>query len=186
MSNIRHRPHVVSRVNVACQSSRQGHVPTLIVLHDTEGGNIPHSHRDLDGLGAFFNRIGTQASAHVGVDRDGNSARWVDDSQKAWSCFPVYNLVTLNIEQVGFATDDWTSKSVEAQLEEVARWCAVWSLRHNIPLRHITHPTPNSRGITQHRALGALGGSHHDINPKYPVGHVIKRAQYHRMHLARA
>ena len=179
---MRHHPNVVVRQNVCNQSSRHGETPTLIVLHDTEGGNVPKSNRDLQSLAAWFDNPSAQASAHVGVDRDGNSARYVDDDMKAWACTN-YNAVTLNIEQIGFATDDWKSKSVDKQLEETARWVAWWSLKHNIPLKHITRPKLGSRGVTQHRALGAYGGGHKDVNEDYPIAEVLRRAKEHRDHL---
>jgi hypothetical protein len=61
---MRHHPKVLVRNNVACQSDRPAGVkPLLIILHDTEGANIPHSARDLNGLGMFFDRLSTQASS---------------------------------------------------------------------------------------------------------------------------
>jgi hypothetical protein len=80
MTGSRHHPKVTVRHNVACQSTRHGESPLLIVLHDTEGGNIPHSSRDLAGLGDYFDRLSTQASSHVAVDEDGHSARYVPDA----------------------------------------------------------------------------------------------------------
>jgi hypothetical protein len=65
---MRHHPKVLIRNNVACQSDRPAGVKLqLIVLHDTEGANIPNSARDLNGLGMFFDRISTQASSRFRV-----------------------------------------------------------------------------------------------------------------------
>jgi hypothetical protein len=142
-------------------SSRHGVKPILIVLHDTEGANIPKSIRDLQGLGDWFDNPAAEASAHVGTDSDGNSARFVADSLKAWSCV-FYNAPSLNIEQVGFATQKtWP----DAQLQETARWIARWAHAYDIPIRH-GHVSLDGRiiqsGVIRHSELGHLGGDHHD------------------------
>jgi N-acetylmuramoyl-L-alanine amidase len=84
------------------QSSRGGARPRLIVLHTTEG----HSRRgssDLEGLAAWFDNPASQASAHKGIDAEGNVVTMVPDSRKAWTqC--AFNSVALSIEQVGFSS----------------------------------------------------------------------------------
>jgi hypothetical protein len=179
---MRHMPHATVRHNVACQSSRHGEEIKLIVIHDTEGGNIPNSSRDLAGLGDYFDKISTQASSTVAVDEDGNSARYVDDDRKAWAQ-AYYNAPALSIEQIGFATDDWNSPKKEAQLQEVARWIALWSKRYNIPIR-AGKVTVDGRitlsGVKQHRSLGTLGGSHHDVSHDYPMTKVLAYARAHK------
>lgn len=179
---MRHHANVTVRHNVACQSSRNGGTPQLLVIHDTEGGNIPKSSRDLAGLGDFFDRLSTQASSHVANDEDGNSARYVPDDRKAWSQ-AFYNPVSLSIEQIGFATDNWNGAKKEAQLQETARWIAWWSKEHGIPIRR-GRVSLNGRvllsGVIQHRSLGNLGGGHHDVSHDYPMGRVLEYARKHR------
>jgi hypothetical protein len=179
-------PEVVVRRNVACQSDRNhfGTVidkPTLIVIHDTEGGNIPHSHRDLSGLADWFDRISTQASSNVADDQDGNSARFVDDDRKAWAQ-AFYNSHALSIEQIGFATDDWTNPAKDKQIRETARWIALWHRRYGIPLQK-ARISPDGRiitpGVIQHRALGHLGGDHHDVSSLYPGAKVLRYARHY-------
>lgn len=173
---MRIEPDAQIRRNVACQSSRHGSKPVLIVIHDTEGGNIPHSIRDLAGLGDFFNRIGTQASSHVATDADGFSARYVDDDAKAWHC-AFFNSVSLGIEQIGFATQKAWPK---AQIEETARWVALWSARHGIPIRKgaVTKDGRVTRsGVVRHSELGNLGGGHHDPGPGYPMADMLAVAR---------
>jgi hypothetical protein len=182
MTGSRHMPHAVVRHDVACQSDRHGAKLVLIVIHDTEGGNIPHSARDLAGLGDFFDRIGTQASSTVATDEDGNSARYVDDDKKAWAQ-AFYNPVALSIEQIGFATDNWRSKAKEPQLQETARWIALWNKRYGIPIRR-ARVSRDGRvlrsGVIQHRWLGTLGGGHHDVSAAYPMRKVLRYARAHR------
>jgi N-acetylmuramoyl-L-alanine amidase/Putative peptidoglycan binding domain len=160
-------PNVVLKTNVACQSARSSPI-TLIVLHSTEGQNVPGSAKDLQGLAAFFDRLSTQASSHVATDSDGQSARMVPDSRKAWTCAG-YNSMSLNIEQIGFAAQgEWAL----AELKETARWIAYWHRHHGIPIRHST-----SFGVCQHVDLGAAGGGHVDCGPGYPEEKVLELAE---------
>lgn len=161
------RPGEQIRRNVACQSSRGGVKPRVIVLHDTEGANLPGI-RDLQGLGDFFDRISTQASAHVGVDAEGNAARYVNDSAKAWHV-AAFNPQSLGIEQIGFATQkDWP----DAQLHKSAKYIAYWAKTYDIPITHST-----SHGVCMHSDLGAAGGGHHDPGAPYPFDHVLGLAR---------
>jgi hypothetical protein len=58
-------PKTVVRKIVRNRSSRNGAGVKLIVLHSTEGGNVPHSARDLEGLGSWFdNPAGPGELAH--------------------------------------------------------------------------------------------------------------------------
>lgn len=179
------RPHDELVLDVSNQSTRHGVSPDLIVLHSTESPNHPGI-LDLQGLGAEFNTLASDASAHVGVDGDGNSARYVPDSRKAWSCV-FYNARSLNIEQVGFASQhaDWP----EAQLREVARWIARWSKEHDIPIR-AAKVTKDGRvlvsGVIRHEDLGNIGGAHHDPDldtHTYPLHAVLDLARFYRKHL---
>lgn len=168
-------PNVVVRRNVACQSSRNGARPQLIVLHSTEGQNVPDSAADLAGLAAFFDRLTTQASSHVATDSDGNSSRMVPDDMKAWTCAG-FNPVSLNIEQIGFAAQkEWAT----AELRETARWIAYWSRKHNIPIREaaVMGGAVTRTGVIYHSALGAFGGGHSDPGAGYPLEKVLDYAR---------
>lgn len=161
------RPFERVKMNVACQSSRNGAKPTLIVLHDTEGANLPGI-ADLEGLGAYFDRPSTQASSNVGVDADGNSALFVPDAAKAWAQM-AYNPVALSVEQIGHASQqDWP----ERQLRKTAQYIAYWSKKYGIPITQST-----KLGVCQHRDLGAAGGGHVDCGPSYPILHVLELAR---------
>jgi hypothetical protein len=177
-------PAVKVRHNVVCQSDRHGAAPQLIVIHDTEGANLPGI-RDLAGLGNFFDNINTQASSHVATDEDGHSARYVPDARKAWTQV-FYNSPGLSIEQIGFANQDWTAKRKQAQLEETARWIARWHRLHGIPIRKgavTTDGRITRTGVLQHRDLGHLGGDHHDVSADYPLARVLRMARrYNRLY----
>lgn len=152
------------------QSSRNGATIRLIVLHDTEGANLPGI-RDLQGLGDYFDRAAVQASSHACNDAEGNDARYVPDSRKAWHCAG-YNSVSLGLEQIGFASQTiWP----DAQLRNAAEWVAYWSKLHRIPIQRgrVANGQVVKPGVVMHSELGVIGGGHHDPGPAYPVDRVI-------------
>jgi len=159
-------------------SSRGGVRPRLCVLHTTEGHNRPGL-SDLEGLARFFDDPSSAASAHLGVDAEGNSVRMVRDEDKAWTqC--LYNGVSLSVEQVGFSATskrDWV-RQYHLGLYRVALALARWHRDHGIPLRHSTR-----RGICQHKHLGRAGCGHFDCGPGYPERLVTiwARLAYYRM-----
>jgi N-acetyl-anhydromuramyl-L-alanine amidase AmpD len=78
------QPHVSYRQVVRNQSERTMR-PQLIVVHATQSNNFSGI-TDLKGVGSWFDNPKSQASAHVCVDDEGHSARFVADSRKAWHC----------------------------------------------------------------------------------------------------
>jgi hypothetical protein len=161
--------------NVSNQSTRHGAAIQLIVIHDTEGANIPHSNRDLTGLAAFFDRAATDASSHTATDGDGGSIRMVDDSAKAWHSAH-FNSVSLGIEQVHKHPDKWRM----AQIDETARWVALWSRRYGIPIRKGKVSRDGrvlATGVLEHRDLGNLGGGHFDCTDHFPFTTLLRRAR---------
>jgi hypothetical protein len=175
---VREFPDVRVRHNVRAQSSRNGASIDLLVVHDTEGANIPGSVRDLVGLGNFFNDspgTGHDSSSHVAADSDGLSARFVPDEAKAWHC-AFYNSHSLGIELIGFAIQrTWT----DAQVDECARWLAYWCRKHDIPCRMGAVSVDGRilrRGILRHSDLGNLGGGHHDPGT-FPLAKCLRRAR---------
>lgn len=168
-------PHVVKRGTVACHSSRLGQKPRLVVIHDTEGGNIPNSSRDLLGIYNFFDRLATQASAHACSDNDGNSVQMVPDALKAWSCVN-YNSVSLNIEQCHRQGEPYT----DALIDETARWVAWWCRKWDIPVQRGAVLTGGAvkPGIVMHKYLGELGGGHHDPIPPWNEAKLLRRVKH--------
>lgn len=175
------RPNVVITVDVVNQSSRiAGFRPKAIVLHSTESHQRPGT-SDLASIAAWFDNPGAQASSHVIVDADGNSARCVPDFQKAWTCAG-YNSLTLNIEQIGFASQGrkgWRQNWKE--LRETARWIARWSRLHGIPIRRGQASGGGfpRTGVVTHASLGELGGGHTDPG-EYPMRRVLLLARLYK------
>lgn len=154
---------------------------SLIVLHSTESHDVPRSAKDLEAVANWFANPAAQASSHVIVDADGHSARCVSDRKKAWTCVN-FNSVSLNIEQIGFASfgrDKWRARWRE--IRETARWIARWSKKYGIPIRlaRVSGSTVTRSGVTTHAALGAAGGGHHDPGP-YPMRRVLILARLYR------
>lgn len=169
-------PNVKIRKSVANQGSRYGVRPDLIVIHTTEGHNRKGI-SDLRGLANFFDTPSVKASSHVATDADGYSARMVPDGREAWSCV-LFNRRSLNIEQVGFASTSrpaWLKH--RAELQETARWIALWSKRHGIPIRRVK---PNRSGVVSHHDLGQAGGGHFDPGPNYPWRYVLAKARLYK------
>lgn len=170
-------PNVVIRRAARNQSSRNGIRPQLIVIHSTESSNRPGS-SDLAAIGAWFDNPTAQASSHVCTDGDGNSARYVADTAKAWHCAG-YNSVSLGIEQIGRAAQSSWSPD---EIRESARWVAYWSRKHGIPIRRgaVTGGRVVKSGVVTHADLGVTGGGHHDPGAGYPVADLLRLAAFYR------
>jgi len=165
---------------VPSKSSRGGASPSLIVLHTTEGHNRPGI-SDLVGLGSFFANTSHEASSHVANDAEGNDARFVPDGDKAWTCAS-FNSVSLNIEQIGFAStekEDWF-KGARRQLANTARWIAFWHKEFDIPIRRgaVSGSSVTRSGVVGHGDLGSPGGGHTDPGSGYPLEYVLDLARF--------
>lgn len=162
------------------RSSRGGHKPVLIVVHSTEGRNIPKSASDLRGLAAYLGRPDVEASAHVCTDGDGHSARIVRDHDKAWHCAG-FNAMSLGIEQIGLASGTWG----EYEYKETARWIARWSKMYGIPIRKgdVSGARILRTGVLRHSDLGMFGGGHHDPGTRYDLHKCLDLARWYRRYL---
>lgn len=174
MGKSRVHPRVVVRHLTGHRYHPRGARPSLIILHDTEGHNVPGS-ADLRSLGAIFATAVPPRSCHVATDAEGTSGRYVEDGDAAWQAVE-YNRAALGIEQIGFASQThWP----EAQLRETARWIAHWSHVHGIPIRRARTAGGHviRSGVGTHASLGSAGGGHTDPGPRYPFDHVLRLAR---------
>ena len=181
------RPDIVASFNSPNQSTRLPGPIDLIVIHSTEGHNRP-GNEDLVGVGSWFMQTAAQASSHVCTDGDGHSARFVPDEAKAWHVAN-FNSRSLGIEQIGLASEGLTTwKGREAQIDETARWIALWSIKFGIPIRkgivNGSAGTVQRGGIVEHHWLGIEGGGHVDPGP-YPFQELLRKARRYK-HLIRA
>jgi len=175
----RYSPNVTVRKMTPNFSSRQGVTPTLIVIHATVSHNRP-GNADLASIGDFFMNPAVQASSHVCVDNEGNSARYVWDKDKAWHCAG-YNRMSLGIEQILPADG---SEVTQAMYREAARWVARWSKRYGIPIRKgkVSNGQVLRSGVVRHSELGRLGGGHSDPGP-YDMKAMLTLARTYREHI---
>jgi N-acetyl-anhydromuramyl-L-alanine amidase AmpD len=158
-------------------SDRGAAHPTLIVIHVTAGHNRPGI-SDLLGLGDWFGQRSSEVSSHVATDNEGNSARFVHDSEKAWHV-AAYNRMALGIEQV--APGDGTEITRD-MYRETARWVARWSKTYGIPIRkaQVTSSGVILRsGVIRHSELGRLGGGHSDPGG-YDMHAMLALARFYR------
>lgn len=176
------RPDIVVSLNSPNQSTRVPGPIDLIVIHSTESHNRPGK-EDLAGVGSWFMQTRAQASSHVCTDGDGRSARFVPDERKAWTQGN-FNSRSLSIEQIGRASEGLTTwKGREGQINETARWIAIWSIKFGIPIRKArvngSTGTVLRSGVAEHHWLGIEGGGHVDPGP-YPFKQLLRRARFYK------
>jgi N-acetyl-anhydromuramyl-L-alanine amidase AmpD len=159
------------------RSSRNGTKIRLLVVHATASHN-QKGLSDLKAIGGWFQNPNAQVSAHACTDNEGNSARYVDDVNKAWHCAQ-FNSVSLGLEQIlpGNGTE-----ITDALYRETARWLAHWSVEHHIRLRKARRIGTRIvlSGVARHSDLGALGGGHDDPGPNYDLAKVLRYARHYR------
>ena len=172
---------------VGNQSSRDGAVPELIVIHATtdprsSSGPVFRDRpgiRDLRRLGRWFDNPRSAVSSHVANDADGNDARYVRDGRRAWTEV-AFNPVSLSIEQIGsvdFSRATWMRR--QPQLKDTARWIAHWHRKWGIPIRpaQVSGTSVITPGVATHAQLGAAGGGHRDPGSDYPLTYVLGLAR---------
>lgn len=169
------RPFEVVKVKSCNQSARSGKIQ-LIVMHSTEGWNYPGD-QDLKSLGSWFNNPRAQASCHVGVDAEGNSGKYVNDSEKAWHC-AAYNSAALGIEHVGFMKQKFWPN---AQYRKSAKYVAYWSRKHKIPIQKakVSDGKVLQPGLIRHSELGVAGGNHGDPGKAFNIWLVMRMARWY-------
>lgn len=161
-------------------SSREGARIHGLVLHTTEGGDSPGGSppADLVTLGNVFD--GEEASAHVGVNVDGEFGRYVEDGAKAWAVCN-FNAMTLSLEQIGFASfsrSDWFKR--HDQLKGAAEFLQYGHEKYGVPIRRgrCSEGAITRDGVFQHKDLGTMGCGHSDCGPGYPQRYVEDLARY--------
>jgi hypothetical protein len=153
--------------------SHGAHVPVRIILHDTESHDVAGI-KDLRGIAEFWDRQNEGYGAHIGIDKEGNTARYVRDKEIAWHTGG-RNTGSLGIELIGFARFGFAGWRVRRrQLDKAARWLAFWSQEYDIPLRPDVE-----RGVSTHRAqsLAFRTSTHTDPGLGFPLGSVLRKAK---------
>ena len=137
----------------------------LIVIHTSEGHNR-QGLSDLYALASWFNNPVSKASAHKGIDAEGNKITMVADSRKAWHA-GIVNSYSYGVEQIGFAssTKAFWIRNFHNGLVTFAKQIADWSIKDGIPIQH-----SKWRGICTHNELP---GEHWDPGPNYPLEYLL-------------
>lgn len=147
-------------------SGRRTGNPTLIVMHDTEGGTA-------QSIARYFSTVASGGSAHLVID-DQTCYRCLDDNQIPWAA-PGANLNGFHIEQCGYAkwtTVIWKLSHIRT-LRRAAYKAAFHCKKFGIPPRFVWADgiRAGKKGITTHaevtKAYPKLG-SHTDPGPGWP------------------
>lgn len=168
---------------VSNRSSRRGVRPRLFVLHYTVSPNRP-GWSDVNAIVSLFDRPAFAASSNYVIDREGNCALIVRESDKAWTQ-AAFNPVAISVEQINTGRE--TSYAGRAGLAKLASVISDSTRRWEIPLQQgaVNGCTVTRPGVIDHGALGACGGGHVDIAP-FRVGEVLVAARAHRARSAAA
>lgn len=156
-------------------SSHGPHTPVRAILHETISHDVPKSLDDLKGVASFWKSQGLGYGAQLGIDGDGNTARYVDDREVAWHTGG-RNTGSLGAELVSMKWLDrvkwWVGKP--AQMHKTAKWMAYWHKEYGIPLVWDTE-----RGFSTHymqsKAFPAL--TDHTDGQFLPKGKLMKLAK---------
>ncbi len=157
------------------QSKRSTMPPTLIVLHDTEGGASAKN------IASYFHNPAAKVSSHLVVDENGSCYRCVADEDMAWHAGPA-NGRSLGLEMVApvgaykRSREEWlaTGKLLDATADHVADWCRAYA----IPVTFVTGEglKRGEHGITTHAEVTkGLGGSHVDPGKDFPMDDFLAR-----------
>jgi hypothetical protein len=148
---------------VANSSSRNGVVPSAIILHQTVSRDRPGV-ADQDGLTAFANTRRSGVSWHALIGGiDGLCTYNVPLNLKAWTASNA-NSATLNIEVQAFGDEpQYVTMAGRATLIRVMR---AMGHRYDIPMRRAVFSNCRvvKSGVGMHRDLGACGGGHVDVS----------------------
>ena len=149
--------------------------PKRGVIHSTECGDAPGT-AELTGVASYWKRQARGYGAHVGVDKDGNSAMFADPHHVTYHTYQ-RNTDSIGIELIGFARfvpQVWWLRL--SQLNKLAKWIAYYNLEYGIPI-----VLDVERGWSTHAMQSAaFGGDHYDPGKFFPLRYVIRKARVFR------
>lgn len=164
---------------VRSHSTRGGTKPVWIVSHYTVSPNLP-GFRDINALTAYSNNSQNGVSWHYNVDRQGNCAYTVPETQKAWTQAAA-NRLSIGIEIINRGRGDAPLFTADG-LKRYARLLSDIARRWNIPIQRGKASSSCRvirRGLLDHNDLGACGGNHFDVTP-YSIGAIIRAVKRYR------
>jgi hypothetical protein len=155
-------------------SSRGGSAVTTVICHTAEGA-LTH-----ESLGAFFSSPSAGVSSHVGIDdKLGEIGEYVSRPNKAWTQSNA-NPWCVSAELCAFA--GWSAAEWDRHpnmLRNCADWIAEECAHFGIPIKWLSpsEAQAGARGVTDHAALGAMGGGHWDCGASFPYQRVLDMAR---------
>lgn len=155
----------------------------LIVVHDVEAP-LAQSYADSLAGPAWFGSTKAQTSAHYLVGPS-YAIQMVAEEDRAWHCGPAGNIISIGIEQTGYAAysrADWTTPDGLQQINTLAALMSDIAQRHggsrspqrasNAQIQTYAAGGSLPGGVawcTHHQITQALGGTTHtDPDPSYP------------------
>lgn len=176
-----HELYVVRDVPAATANyARVVRVPTVIVLHCTDG--CEGTHKDTDEAIAISKPLpkGKEKSFHYTVDAD-SVTQCVKDEYTAWHCGHNGNAIGIGIEICGKADQsrvEWFDTISLATLNNAARLCARLCHKWNIPAKVVNDRglVNGESGITTHQFVSAAWkqSNHYDPGPGFPLGAFVQ------------
>ncbi len=135
-----------------------------LILHITDGHSPgqgrPKTPPTLDGLWGTFNNPNQNASAHFGVNKDGEVWQFVDTSNRAWSVDgDTIDGAWASIENIAVPGDELTAE----QLDVCANLLKWLNREHSVPMT--VARTKGAQGLGYH----SLFGKGHPACPGDPV-----------------
>jgi N-acetyl-anhydromuramyl-L-alanine amidase AmpD len=148
----------------------------LIVIHDME---YPERLDGAENVAKFFQRGGSEASAHYCVDGD-SIVQCVRDMDIAWHA-PGANHDGIGIEHAGYARQtaaEWADDYSEKMLQLSATLCAELCKTYNLPHAFVDVPglLKGLRGFTTHNNVSKAfkKSTHTDPGPNFPFAHYLE------------
>ena len=154
----------------------------VIVIHT---GETPEGATAAEGMGNWFARTSTRASAHKCVDPD-SVVRCVADEDTAWAA-PGANADGLQLELAGRAgqtTGDWADITSQRILGNAAAEVATWCRQHDIPARWLTDAQladGRTKGLTTHAQVSRVFklSTHWDPGHNFPSSLFLSEVRAH-------
>lgn len=155
----------------------------VIVIHSMESPEGPNT---AENVANFFHTTPNKVSAHLCIDNN-SIVQCVFDNDVAFAA-PGVNSDGIHLELAGFAKqkrEEWLDPYSTLVLENAANAAAQYSLKYDIPVKHLTNDElrAGQKGIIGHFQATAVfipNAGHTDPGAGFPWDHFIERVQHHR------
>lgn len=160
--------------------SERRHV-RVIVIHSMEA---PEKGQTAENVARFFQNTANPASAHLCIDNN-SIVQCVFDNDVAFAA-PGVNNDGIQLELAGFARqtrEEWLDPYSVLVLENAANAAAQYSLKYDIPIRHLTDDElrVGEKGIIGHVQASTVykKSTHTDPGSGFPWDHFLARVTHH-------